>query len=153
MLLKSCPTLKCFHQNIEVFISKFPSCYKPQFYSQQIYRPLVWYFCGQTNNAKLEKTQEWSLRIFCNTSSYEDLLVGLSTLLLNFQIHINTECLRDIFKTHVVPYDLRTTNMVQPARQSTTCGLRSFLELDYGMNSLKIILSYVKLIALIWKNL
>ena len=69
-----------------------------QFYSQQIYRPLVWHFCGQTNNAKLKKIQEWSLRILCNTSSYEDLLhnVGLSTLPLNrlkcmlfgnFQIH------------------------------------------------------------------
>ena len=51
------------------------------------YCPLVWHFCGKTNNAKLEKIQERSLRIMCTdyTSSYEDQLrnTGLSTLLLN----------------------------------------------------------------------
>ena len=51
------------------------------------YCPLVWHFCGKTNNAKLEKIQERSLRILCHdyTSSYEDLLRnnGLSILLLN----------------------------------------------------------------------
>ena len=103
--------------------------------------PLVWHFCGKTNNAKLEKMQERSLRILCNdyTSSYEDLLrnIGLSTLLLNrlkcmlletFKStrHLNAECLHGIFKTRVVPYDLRTTNLVQPKRQSTIYGLRSF---------------------------
>ena len=105
------------------------------------YCPLVWHFCGKSNNAKLEKIQERSLRILCNnyTSSYEDLLrnTGLSTLLLNrlkcilletFKStkHLNAECLHGIFKTHVVPYDLRTTNLSQPKRQSTTYGLRSF---------------------------
>ena len=105
------------------------------------YCPLVWHFCGKTNNAKLEKIQERSLRILCNiyTSSYEDLLrnTDLSTLLLNrlkcmlletFKStrHLIVECLHGIFKTRVVPYDLRTTNLVQPKRQSTTYGLRSF---------------------------
>ena len=116
------------------------------------YCPLVWHFCGKTNNAKLEKIQERSLLILCNdyTSSYEDLLrnTGLSTLLLNrlkcmlletFKStrHLNAECLHGIFKTRVVPYDLRTTNLVQPKRQSTTYGLRSFSYLgrSYGMNS------------------
>ena len=51
------------------------------------YCPLVWHFCVKTNNAKLEKIQERSLRILCKdyTSSYEELLrnTGLSTLLLN----------------------------------------------------------------------
>ena len=105
------------------------------------YCPLVWHFCGKTNNAKLEKIQERSLRIMCNdyTSSYEDLLrnTGLLTLLLNrlrcmhletfkSALRLNAECLHGIFKTHVVPYDLWTTNLVQPKRQSTTYGLRSF---------------------------
>ena len=105
------------------------------------YCPLVRHFCGKTSNAKLEKIQERSLRILCNdyTSSYEYLLrnTGLSTLLLDrlkcmlletFEStrHSNAECLHGIFKTGVVPYDLRTTNLVQPKRQSTTYGLRSF---------------------------
>ena len=105
------------------------------------YCPLVWPFCVKTTNEKLEEIQERSLRIMCNdyTSSYEDLLrnTGLSTLLLNrlkcmlletFKStrRLNAECLHGIFKTHVVPYDLRTTNLVQPKRQSTTYGLRSF---------------------------
>ena len=51
------------------------------------YCPLVWHFCGKSNNAKLKKIQERSLRILCNhyTSFYEALLrnTGLSTLLLN----------------------------------------------------------------------
>ena len=85
------------------------------------YCPLVCHFCGKTNNAKLKKIQERSLRIQCEdyTSSYEELLrnTGLSTWLLNrlklletFKTirHINAECLHGIFKTHVVPYELRT---------------------------------------------
>ena len=97
---------------------------------------LVWHFCGKTNNVKLEKIQERSLRILCkdHTSSYEELLrnTGLSTLLLNWLEtfktirHINAECLHGIFKTHVVPYELRTKNLVQLKRKSTTYGLRSF---------------------------
>ena len=72
-------------------------------------------------------------------SSYEDLLrnTGSSTLLLNrlkcmlletFKSTrcLSAECLHGIFKTYVVPYDLRTTNLVQVKRQSTTYGLRSF---------------------------
>ena len=40
------------------------------------YCPLVWQFCGKTNNNKLEKTQERSLRILQDTYelSYEELL-------------------------------------------------------------------------------
>ena len=62
---------------------------------------------------------------------------GLSTLLLNrlkcilletFKStqHLNAKCLHGIVTTHMVPYDLRTTNLSQPKRQSTTYGLRSF---------------------------
>ena len=88
MLHKGCPAIKYFRQNMEVFKSEFPSYYTPQFYSQQFQLlPTRLAFCGKTNNAKLEKIQERSLRIMCTdyTSSYEDLLrnTGLSTLLLN----------------------------------------------------------------------
>ena len=51
------------------------------------YCPLVWHFCGKTNNKKLEKIQERSLRILYNDydSTYEDLLCNnrSSTLLLS----------------------------------------------------------------------
>ena len=134
------------------------------------YCPLVWHFCCKTNHAKLEKIQERSLRVMCNdyTSSYEDLVrnTGLSTLLLNrlkcmlletFKSTrcLNAECLHGIFKTHVVLYDLRTTNLVQPKRQSTTYGLRSFSYLRSRLwyELVKDILSDVKLIILILKNL
>ena len=39
------------------------------------YCPLVWHFCGKTNDNKLEKIQEWSLRILHDSYelSYEEL--------------------------------------------------------------------------------
>ena len=50
------------------------------------YCPLVWHFCGKTNNQKLEKIQEQSLRILRDTFelTYEELLHknGSSSLLL-----------------------------------------------------------------------
>ena len=134
------------------------------------YCPLVWHFCGKSNNAKLEKIQERSLRILCNnyTSSYEDLLryTGLSTLLLNrlkcilletFKSpqHLNAECLHGIFKTHVVPYDLRTTNLSQPKRQSPTDGLRSlaYLRARLWNDIVKDFPFYVKLTTMVLGNL
>ena len=106
------------------------------------YCPLVWHFCGKTNNKKLEKIQERSLRILyndydsthgdllCNNWSSTLLLSRLKTLLLEtFKSlqHTNAECLHDIFNWHKMsPYDLRTTNIVQPKRNTTTHGLRSF---------------------------
>ena len=51
------------------------------------YCPLVWHFCGKTNNNKLEKIQERSLRILHDNYelSYEELLNknGSNTLLLH----------------------------------------------------------------------
>ena len=105
------------------------------------YCPLVWHFCGKTNNKKLEKIQERSLRILYDDydSTYEDLLCNnrsstlllsrLKTLLLEtFKSlrHTNAECLHDIFNPKMAPYDLRTTNIEQPKRNTTTHGLRSF---------------------------
>ena len=142
MLHKGCPAVKCFARKSKYLNPNSRRAIHHSFIASNLsYCPLVWHFCGKTNNAKLEKIQERSLRILCNdyTLSYEDLLwnTGLSTLLLNrlkcmilksFKStrHLNAECLHGIFKTRVVPYDLRTTNLVQPKRQSTTYGLRSF---------------------------
>ena len=77
------------------------------------YCPLVWHFCGKTNNNKLGKIQEQSLRILHDTYelSYEELSNknGSSTLLLHrlkllivetyksFQC-INANCLHGVFK-------------------------------------------------------
>ena len=93
-------------------------------------------FCGKTNNMKLEKIQERSPRTLYNDydSTYEDLhynmlLSRLKTLLLEtFKSlrHTNAECLHDSFNSKMSPYDLRTTHIVQPKRNTTTHGLRSF---------------------------
>ena len=49
--------------------------------------PLVWHFCGKTNNQKLEKIQERALRILYDDyiSTYDTLLekAGTNTLLIN----------------------------------------------------------------------
>ena len=61
--------------------------YKSFIRSNFEYCPLVWHFCGKTNNNKLEKIQERSLQILQDTYelSYEELLNrnGSSTLLLH----------------------------------------------------------------------
>ena len=128
------------------------------------YCPLVWHFCGKTNNAKLEKIQERSLRILCKdyTSSYEELLrnTGISTLLLNrlkcllletFKTirHINAECLHGIFKTHVVPYELRTKTWfnLNVNLPRTDWDSSHIWELDCGIILWRIIPSFVKSIT------
>ena len=76
------------------------------------YCPLVWHFCGQVNNNKLEKLQERSLRIIHNDyeSSFETLLKcskqeSLLTKRLKIMIlevfktvnRLNPNCLHDLF--------------------------------------------------------
>ena len=106
------------------------------------YCPLVWHFCGKTNNQKLEKIQERALRIlyFDYTSTYDELLdkAGTNTLLINrlrlmaltvFKSinSLNPPCLNDIFSNKSVPYRMRDSCMIeQPKRRTITFGLRSF---------------------------
>ena len=105
------------------------------------YCPLVWHFCGQVNNNKLEKLQERSLRIIHNDyeSSFETLLKcskqeSLLTKRLKIMIlevfktvnRFNPSCLHDLFTKNEVVYDLRTQKLEQPKRRTTTCGLRTF---------------------------
>ena len=96
--------------------------------------PLVWHFCGKTNNQKLEKIQERSLRILHDTFelTYEELLHknGSSSLLLyrlklfiietykSFH-HMNAECLHDLFQ-------LNNTTYETSKRKTTSNGLRTF---------------------------
>ena len=76
------------------------------------YCPLVWHFCGQVNNNKLEKLQERSLRIIHNDyeASFETLLKcskqeSLLTKRLKIMIlevfktvnRLNPSCLHDLF--------------------------------------------------------
>ena len=105
------------------------------------YCPLVWHFCGQVNNNKLEKLQERSLRIIHNDyeSSFETLLKcskqeSLLTKRLKIMIlevfktvnRLNPSCLHDLFTKNEVVYDLRTQKLEQPKRRTTTYGLRTF---------------------------
>ena len=106
------------------------------------YCPLVWHFCGKTNNDKLEKIQERALRILYqdHNSSYDDLLevAGTSTLLIQrlclvtstvFKSlnSLNPPCLKDIFTKKCMPYSLRDSSIIeQPKCRTTSFGLRSF---------------------------
>ena len=105
------------------------------------YCPLVWHFCGKTNNQKLEKIQERSLRILHDTFelTYEELLHknGSSSLLLyrlklfiietykSFH-HMNAECLHDLFQLNHTTYETRSHKLIQPKRKTTSNGLRTF---------------------------
>ena len=105
------------------------------------YCPLVWHFCGKTNNNKFEKIQERSLRILQDTYelSYEELLNrnGFSTLLLHRiklllletykSFHcMNANCLHNIFKFNCTSYERRSVKLIQPKRRTTSYRLRSF---------------------------
>ena len=106
------------------------------------YCPLVWHFCGKSNNKKIEKIHERSLRIIYGdySSSYEDLisLAGTSTCLVSRLKHmmmevfksvnnLNPSHLGELFIVKDTPYEMRRQiKLVQPMRQTTTHGIRSF---------------------------
>ena len=105
------------------------------------YCPLVWHFCGKTNNTKLENIQERSLRILHDTYelSHEELLNknGSNTLLLHRlklliletykSFHcINANCLHGVFKFNSTSHERRSDKLIQPKRRTTSNGLRSF---------------------------
>ena len=105
------------------------------------YCPLAWHFCGKTNNQKLDKLQERSLRIlYCDYSShFQDLLGNTSTeSILTTRIKcivsevfkslykLNAPCLHDMFKINKTSYDVRVTKLEQPLRKTTNYGLRTF---------------------------
>ena len=105
------------------------------------YCPLVWHFCGQVNNQKLEKIQERALRIlFADyNSSYMELLgrAGTTTLLIQRlrrialtvfkSVHgLNPPCLNDMFTPKELPYRMRDSSLLEQSGCRTTAfGLRS----------------------------
>ena len=84
------------------------------------YFPLAWHFCGKTNNQKLDKLQERSLRIL-----YCGVFKSLSKL--------NAPCLHDMFKINKTSYDVRVTKLEQPLRRTTNYGLRTFSYIGFRL--------------------
>ena len=113
------------------------------------YCPLVWHFCGKTNNNKLEKIQERSLRILQDTYelSYEELLNrnGSSTLLLHRiklllletykSFHgMNANCLHNIFKFNCTSHERRSVKLIQnDGPLPMDCDRSHILGLNCGM--------------------
>ena len=113
--------------------------------------PLVWHFCGQVNNNKLEKMQERSLSIIHNDygSSFETLLKCMkqeSLLTKRLKIMIlevfrtvyilNPSCLQDLFTKNEVVNDMRIEKLEQPKRRIAIYGLRTFSYLGSKLWSL-----------------
>ena len=105
------------------------------------YCPLVWHFCGKTNNNRLEKIQERSLRILQDTYelSYEELLNrnGSGTLLprriklLLLETYksfhgMNANCLHNIFKFNWTSHERQSVKLIQPKLRTYSYGLWSF---------------------------
>ena len=105
------------------------------------YCPLVWHFCGKTNNNKLEKIQERALRIINKDydSSYKYLLkISNTPTLLVSRLRIllcdvfkslkgwNPKSINELFEVKKLDYAFRNcTRLYQPKKQTTTYGLRS----------------------------
>ena len=106
------------------------------------YCPIVWHFCGKQNNSKVEKIQERALRILYDDydSEYTELLTeSRTTTMLHSRFKciilevfksmqgINPACIQNMFEIKKSSYSMRDSSiMVQPKRNSTTFGLRSF---------------------------
>ena len=106
------------------------------------YCPLVWHFCGKTNNAKVEKIHERALKIVCNDyiSDYESLMkkIGVSTMVHSRLLCILLEVFKSIKKTNPTYFQdlfeskdsqnsLRNPSLlVQPIVDTTNYGLRTF---------------------------
>ena len=106
------------------------------------YYSIVWHFCGIHNNSKVENIQERALRILYDDydSEYTELLTGSgTTTMLHSRCKciilevfksiqgINPACIQNMFEIKKSYYSMRDSSiMVQPKRNSTTFGLRSF---------------------------
>ena len=104
------------------------------------YCPLVWHFCGTTNNNKIEKIQERCLRIIykdyespierllemSNTTSL--VISRLRIILLEVYQSINQlnpKCMNGLFEEKSTSYSLRyPVKVLQPKKRTTTYGLR-----------------------------
>ena len=111
------------------------------------YCPLVWNFCGATNNKNLEKIQERCLRIIYQDyeSPYETLLETANTTslvvprlrLIRLEVYeslhqLNTKCIQRLFEVKSTRYSLRDlVKVLQTNKKSHTpvpnCGTIYFL--------------------------
>ena len=105
------------------------------------YCPLVWHFCGKTNNSKLEKIQERALRIVYNDykSDYEELMTSFGTTTMLHSRHAcillevfksmklkNPSYIQELFSNKETPYFLRDPSLlVQPKTNTVTFGLKT----------------------------
>ena len=110
--------------------------------SNFIYCPIVWHFCGKQHNGKIEKIQERALRILyddyeseCNelldkTGAISMLQYRLICIMLEvFKSKYNWSPLyiQDMFEIKNSSYSMRdSSKLVQPKRNTTIFGLRSF---------------------------
>ena len=105
------------------------------------YCPLLWHFCGATNNNKIEKIQERCLRIIYKDyeSPIERLLEMSNTTplvisrlrLILLEVYksinqLNPKCINGLFEEKSTSYSLRyPVKVLQPKKRTTTYGLRS----------------------------
>ena len=106
------------------------------------YCPIVWHFCGKQNNGKIEKIQDRALRILYDDYASEcSELLDKSGAISMLQYRLNCIILevfksihnssplyiQDMFEVKKSSYSLRdSSKLVQPKRNTTTFGLRSF---------------------------
>ena len=116
--------------------------YKSFIFSNFIYCPVVWIFCGRKNSNKLEKLQERAIRFVFNdySTSYKSLLklanlLPLSTFRLRFlAIEVykcmkksNPKYLNDLFTSRDPKYNFRNNDLIQQDRFKTLkFGYKSF---------------------------
>ena len=116
--------------------------YKSFIFSNFIYCPVVWIFCGRKNSDKLEKLQERAIRFVFNdySTSYDSLLklanlLPLSIFRLRFlAIEVykcikkeNPTYLNDLFTSRIPNYNFRDNDLIQQHRFKTVkYGYKSF---------------------------
>ena len=106
------------------------------------YCSIVWHFCGKQNNGKIEKFQERALRILyddceseCNelldkSGAISMLQSRLNCIILEVfkSVHNSSPLyIQDMFEIKKSSYSMRNSSkLVQPKRNTTTFGFRSF---------------------------
>ena len=130
---------ECFDQNIELHVSARRTIYDSFVASNFKYCPLVWHFCGATNNSKLKKIQERCLRTIYKDyeSPHETLLETTNTTslvvsrlrLILLEVYkslhqLNAKCINGLFEVKSTRYSLRNpVKVLQPKKKTTTYGL------------------------------
>ena len=131
--------LKCIYYLCRILISRPLRVFRRFKRRSCNYYPLVWHFCGVTNDNKVEKIQQRCLWIIYKDygSSYNQMLDRANTTKLAISrlrililevfksIHmLNPKCISDLFE--LKSYSFRNSvKVLQPKRRTTTYGLRT----------------------------